>query len=60
MALLNIADTIKFCRLLVISDNPTAHIPDAMVLNTENKYKKIIKLVKFKKKPSWYSRRLYF
>jgi len=37
IALLKIADTIKFCLLLVISDKPTAHIPDAIVLNTKLK-----------------------
>lgn len=35
IALLNIADIIKFCFLFVISDIPTAHIPDAIVLNTK-------------------------
>lgn len=35
IALLNMADTTKFCLLFVISDKPTAHIPDAIVLNTE-------------------------
>lgn len=46
IALLNIAETIKFCLLLVMSDRPTAHIPDAIVLKTKRK-KSVIKVVGF-------------